>query len=184
MSQPPAHVLAGTGFRFATLPYRKLINVQWTMCNVQNGEPDFIKLTDTNPVSPSILNWKNYLFLTEDGFGASIHGIRPRPNGSSVSQEFKTSEIPALILNNQQNKLQIKITTIWFSTAIKITQNPWQTTVFVVSLKTEINNLKNEKEQTWISTAMPSGKSRQPFCRARPKRWQAWIKNSWHYTME
>ena len=56
MSHTPAHALAGTGFRSATLPYRKLINVQCTMNNVQNGGPDFIKLTDTNPVSPSILN--------------------------------------------------------------------------------------------------------------------------------
>ena len=43
-------------FRLATLPCRKLINVQCTMNNVQNEEPDFIKLTDTNPVFPSIRN--------------------------------------------------------------------------------------------------------------------------------
>ena len=47
---------ANAPFRFATLPFRKLINEQCTMCNVQNGKQDFIKLTDTNPVSPSILN--------------------------------------------------------------------------------------------------------------------------------
>lgn len=53
MSHPPANALAGTGFRLASLPYRKLINVQ---CTMYNRGPDFIKLTDTNPVSPSILN--------------------------------------------------------------------------------------------------------------------------------
>jgi hypothetical protein len=75
------------------------------MYNVQNGELDFIKLTDTNPVFPAFVIEKNYLFLTEDGFGASIHGIMPRPNGNPDSQGSKISEIQALILNNQRNKL-------------------------------------------------------------------------------
>ena len=36
MSHPPAHALAGTGFRLATLPYRKLINVQCAMYKTGN----------------------------------------------------------------------------------------------------------------------------------------------------
>ena len=47
-SQSKTNATPVSPFRLATLPYRKLINAQ-------NGGPDFIKLTDTNPVFPSIL---------------------------------------------------------------------------------------------------------------------------------
>ena len=77
-------------FRLIILPYRKLINVQWTMCNVQNGGPDFIKLTDTNPVSPSILNWKNHLFVTADGLNTW--------NQASVKRNLRLAKV-----KNQRN---------------------------------------------------------------------------------
>ena len=51
---PPANARpCGYGIPFGHPPLPE--TDQCTMCNVQNGGQDFIKLTDTNPVSPSIL---------------------------------------------------------------------------------------------------------------------------------
>jgi hypothetical protein len=80
---------------------------QCTMNNVQctTGNRTLSSQPTPIPFSPAFVIEKNYLFLTEDGFGASTCGIMPRPNGTSVSQEPKISEISAFNINNQQNKL-------------------------------------------------------------------------------